>query len=500
MKNIIKNISTQVVLAIAVLLPFGCENSLEDLNVNPNKPAEANIDLVFTHGANNILYKYGRFTNGDDWDLWAGLWTQTFAGNHATGINYDQYDLRNPDSEWDIWYDGFLDLRYVIENGTELEAWTHVGAAQVITAVGLGSLTSYYGSLPWSEALQGVTNPYPAFDTQEQIYNAIFGLLSDAVTNLGRTPNQALATADFVFGGSAQRWLATAYALEARYRNHFSLKDPNGSATAALTAVDNAKTNGFTSGEADFGYPYSGEGTFLNGYFHLFENNQIVASEAFINALQTDNDPRLRAYWNDENVDEAFVGFVGKPNGYGTDNRSFSPIGPKGFYGKSNSTQPITTHFELLFIEAEAAFRAGQLPRAATALNDAIQAQMDLVTPAAIETLTTEGGDVASYQQSITDYIAAFGSETDATITLAKIMTEKHKAMVCMNGESWVDVRRHDHQFPSWLAIPVRQGEVVPVASEFIQRVLYPQESINTNPDNTPRDITIFNKLWIFNP
>lgn len=499
MEKLIRNKWAAGLVALAMLLPMSCETSFDDLNTHPNQPVEANIDLLFSHGANNILYKFGRFTNGSDWDLWAGLWTQTFAGNHATGVNFDQYIVRNPDALWGTWYDGFLDLRSVIEQGTENEAWTHVGASQVITALGLGSLTSYYGGLPWSEALQGSENPYPTFDSQEAVYNAIFGLLDEAVANLQRTPSQALATADIWQNGDAQRWLATAYALQARYENHFSVKDPSGSATRALAAVDLAKGAGFTSGNTDLVFPYSGTGTFQNGFYDLFENNQIIASESFMNALETTNDPRKNAYWNDQNFDGDFVGFLGKSNGFGTDNTAYSPIGPKGYYGKADSPQPIVTHYELLFIEAEAAFRAGDTDRAATAMNAAIKAQLDLVTPTVLETLASEGGDVAAYQQSITDYITNYGSATGATISLEMIMTEKHKAMVCMNGESWVDVRRHDHQYPDWLAIPVTSGGQT-VGTSFIERVLYPQESLNTNPDNTPSNVTIFDRLWIFQP
>ena len=75
-------------------------------------------------------------------------------------------------------------------------------------------------------------------------------------------------------------------------------------------------------------------------------------------------------------------------------------------------------------------------------------------------------------------------------------MTEKYKAMVTMNSEGWVDVRRHNYMYPDYLAIPVDKNGI-PVADQFIQRVLYPQESINTNP-NTPNNVTIFDKLWIF--
>ena len=493
-----KKIYFKIVLSLLIFTPLACEMSLEELNEDPNNPTAANLDLVFTAGENSVLYKFGRFTNGSDWDLWAGLWTQTFAGNHGSGISFDQYQIRNADAVWTTWYDGMGDLKNVIDRGETLEAWHHVGVSQIVTALALGNLTSFYGDIPYSESFQGVNLSQPKMDTQEEIYTTIFTLLSNGITNLQKTPQIPLGTADFVFEGDAAKWIGVAYALEARYRNHFSVKDAAGSATQALTAITNAKTNGFTSSSADLAFPYAGVGVYQNGYFHLFENNQIIASENFMNLLDNTSDPRKEAFWNDENTDGVSVGYVGKKNGFGTSAVSYSPIGPKGYYGKADSKQLIVSHFELLFIEAEAKFRSNDKAGAATALNAAIEAHLDQVTPSYIATLTAAGSSVTAYQQKVTDYKANNANETSATITIEKIMSEKHKAMVCMNGESWVDVRRHDYQYPSYLEIP-EFANGTPVASDFIQRVLYPQESIVGNP-NTPSNVTIFDQLWIFQP
>ncbi len=494
-QNIInyKNIFLFIFSVLTVIT--SCSEEFEEINTDPNNPKEVDIPLVFTSGERSILYKYGRFTNGTDWDLWCGLWIQTFAGNHGNGVNYDLYDILPNASLWDRQYDALNDLKIVISLGTEREAWQHVGASKIISALALGTLTSHYGGIPWSEALSGSENPNPKFDTQEEIYNSMFSLLSEGITDLDKASSITLGEEDFVYNGDVDKWKALAYALEARYRNHFSIKNPSGSATAALTAVDNAKSAGFTEHAYDLIFPYEGADIYLNGYFHLFENNQMIASEVFMNTLINTNDPRKEAYWNTEATDGTVVGYTGKSNGFGTDNASYSPVGPQGFYGKKTSDQLIATHFELLFIEAEAALRSGDADRAATAHNAAIIAQLNLVTPSAIETLTANGGDVSAYQTKISAYITGFASETAGSITLEKIMTEKHKAMFTMNSESWVDVRRHNYDYPANLSIPINDGKAI--ASEFIQRVPYPEESTNTN-SNTPGGVTIFDQLWIF--
>jgi len=76
----------------------------------------------------------------------------------------------------------------VIKRGSETEAWEHVGASKVLISLGLGTLTSVYGALPWSEALKGSEVPYPIFDSQESIYATLLKLLDEAILDLDKMP------------------------------------------------------------------------------------------------------------------------------------------------------------------------------------------------------------------------------------------------------------------------------------------------------------------------
>jgi hypothetical protein len=81
------------------------------------------------------------------------------------------------------------------------------------------------------------------------------------------------------------------------------------------------------------------------------------------------------------------------------------------------------TFFEAKFLEAEAAFRANQPLRAATAYNEAVTANVTKLGVA----------DAA--------FLASVAAETAATITLEKIMTQKYIAMFTQ-CEVWSDWRR----------------------------------------------------------
>ncbi|EDO26090.1 predicted protein, partial [Nematostella vectensis] len=304
-----------------------------------------------------------------------------------------------------------------------------------------------------------------------------------------KTSTLPFGSEDVVYKGSTSKWKGLAYALLARYNNHLSKRDPVGSATKALDFVNKAVTAGFSSNAANFLFPYDGSSDWQNPWFSLFQNNLIVASKKFMDVLKSTNDPRRIAYFQDVDVQGNSVGFVGKPNGSPI-NAKFSPVGPKTFYGKKNSPQFVSTYFELKFIEAEAALRLAtpDKARAATAMNEAIKSQIDLVTTDLKNAMS--GAAKVAYEAEIAAYKATFANETAATITLDKLMTEKRKAMFTMNLESWVDVRRHDYLIPSNIALPLNAK-----LPTFIRRGLYTETSKSRNA-NTPTGVKLQDKLW----
>ncbi len=494
--NIKNNILNGISLVLLMTIIFSCSNlSLDELSVDPNNPTKANLDLLLTNVQADMEAAFD-----NDWNRYAGTFVQTFAGNHATGVSADRYQLTSNDFTqfFDVSYrTGMIDAFQIIRKGTKYNQWQHVGIAKIMMANMLGGLTDVYGDIPYSEAFQGISLSQPKYDTQESIYNEIFSLLETSIVDLNKSTLLPLnPDQDIIFNGDFKKWEATANLLLARYYNHLSKKDPNGSATKALQFVDAAKALGMNN-NWNFDYDYDGSANWINTWHELFENNLIIASEKFMNLLKTNNDPRLKAYWDDRPFNYpntgGVLGFVGKPNGDPTGSASYSPVGPNTYYGKKDSPLLIATYFELLFIEAEAAMRANNPGRAASALNAAIKAQLDLVTPSVIALLTAEGGDLVAYATEVSNYITTHASETAATVTLEKIMTEKYKAMFTMNIETWTDMRRHDFAFPGggYMSLPNNS-----TLSEYIRRGLYPQSELDNNNKNVPTGITMTNKLW----
>ena len=128
------------------------------------------------------------------------------------------------------------------------------------------------------------------------------------------------------------------------------------------------------------------------------------------------------------------------------------------------------------FIEAEAAFRSNDLPRAYAAYIEGITANMNKmgVTPT----------DRDAY---INDPSVSVGA---SNLTLALIFKEKYKALFLM-PVTWDDARRFDYGYQDF-HLPVNV-----VASTFVRRLLYPVTvEVSRNSANVPSVTDVTQKLW----
>lgn len=487
-----------------------CKKTLDSMigyNKNENNPSSASSSSLLTAAEfSGVMVDEGSFISGTsaggDGDGFLGIFAGHFAGNHAEGVNFNQYILKHGDFQFlfnDAYVSSLMNLKQLILNAQSDEEG-YVGIAEILQGYQLGYLTAVYGDIPWSQALDVLKYPHPIYDAQTDIYATAQALLSDGIAKVNAanaSATDASVEGDIIYGGDFGKWAAAAYLLKARFYNHFSKKDPSGSATSALLMVDSAKLAGFTAnGDAgNFALPYDGlTGTTTNPWYGMWTNGMLAANQPFLDTMMAQNDPRINAYFTSINgVTGDNVYGLGKVQSGVVGNGDYMGIGPDtwSYFGQKTSSVEMATYPELLMIEAEAALRAGNPGRAATAHNAAITDQINAVLslPAS---QTSDKNKVAAY-------LAKYASETAGTITLEKIMTEKHKLMFSMEAESWMDVRRTGNQYPAWLKIPVVDETVaspVPVASSWIQRLLYPQSELDKNAASVPA-ATIFDKIPI---
>ena len=125
-------------------------------------------------------------------------------------------------------------------------------------ALSLGNLTSMWGDVPYSEALEGSEILSPLYNNQEYVYEQIQTLLNEAIMELEmENPGVKPAGDDLIFSGNTTKWIQAAWALKARYYIHLSKRasdlefDP---AAKALEAIPNAISQSDDDLEYYFGY------------------------------------------------------------------------------------------------------------------------------------------------------------------------------------------------------------------------------------------------------
>jgi hypothetical protein len=402
----------------ATLLFSSCAKFVDGYEVSPNSPSQATLGLMLTSVEVATFSNYtGQLAR------LSSVMVQTQAGTQFQFEDIANYAIRegDNDNEWaDIYTRGMLNAKTMIEQaGTTSPHYAGVG--KVLLAMNLGLATDLWGDVPYTEALMGLQGEAafnPAYDSQESVYAALESLLTSAVADLGQA-NSLLSPGsdDLIFGGDLNQWTITAHVLAARYANHLSKRDPQGSAQRAIAHLNNAVAAGLDP-SSDCNAVFGVNGNELNQWYAFNQSREdyIKMGGALVDLMTAINDPRLDEY---AGTDDA-GGISG--TALGSFSTSTSDIG--SFFGSENSSLPLVTYVEALFIAAEAAYRLGDLAAAADAHNEAIIAHVELVN----------GFSDPAYE-------AAQASETAATISLEKIMTHKWVASFTQ-VESWTDWRR----------------------------------------------------------
>lgn len=452
---------------LAVSLMFSsCSNFVDGYELSPNDPlaSDATPNLLLTVAEVSAFSSYtGQLART------AAILTQQQAGVQAQYEAIAAYTILPGDNvnEWEsIYSNGLTNSQTLIDLAGDENPY-YRGIARVLKAMHLGIATDFWGDIPNSQALQGVGNFTPAYDAQEAVIADIQALLDGAITDFGAaaTDNIELpGSDDLIFGGDMTAWNLSAHILKARYHNRLSERDPTGSATAALAALDAAFGAGLSGPEDDMNAVFGDAGNELNQWY-AFEQERggyMTMGAFFVDTLLGLDDPRLAVY-----ADTTTAGiYEGTP--LGSLNPDVSVVGP--YFSSPTAPMPLITYVEAKFIEAEAALRSGNAGRAATAYNDAVQTHIEQITGSAPSAA----------------YIAANADEDASSISLEKIMFQKYIAMFTQ-PEVWADWRRTGQ--PSLSPDPRSTQGQIPL------RFPTPQSEIDYN-SNAPEIMNIFMPVW----
>jgi hypothetical protein len=198
-------------LIVALALGFtSCENYFGDVNVNPNSPIDASVDVILTAVEVEVADIYG-----DDFSRYSSILTQQCEGvarQWSSANNYTGYVPSNFNTAWVNTYANIFNEAFILKNKAAEAGSNHYeGIANTLIAFHLMNATDVWGDMPYTEALNGLDNTSPTFDSQESLYNEVFALLDAAIAKFGQDAGpQVPGGDDVIYGGDIAAWTAAA--------------------------------------------------------------------------------------------------------------------------------------------------------------------------------------------------------------------------------------------------------------------------------------------------
>ena len=445
------------ILIIATLF-VSCSKMVEGINDDPNNPTDSDPNTMLT----SIMVGNMNIQEGD-LARFAGMWSGYFRGFTQQYQSYQQYSViaRNFDDAWQIVYSGnYKNIKILKQKAIAVNNKRMLGVVQVLEANLMGTATSLWGDIPYSQAANDQF-PNPAFDAQAGVYATVQTLLDSAIVNLNSTAFIDFAAQDIHFAGNMPRWIQTANTLKARY--FLQTRDYARALTAAQNGI-NAQANNFMAPH------YATSRGAFNLYFQflsLDRPNWMDATGRYganlINPTGTGNRS------NAKTVERARWSYFYNS----ATNLNFTL---NGFFGQ-NTFFPLASFAENLLILAEADARLNGFTAGLSRLNT-YRAYMN--TGAYINTTYLTTGNFR-YDPYVAADFSAGGMENAGTAPIAQdrallreILEERYVTFIGQI-EGFNDLRRTFKENDIRVNVPLNFGTVFP------QRFIYPQVEIDIN-------------------
>ncbi|NVK53686.1 MAG: SusD/RagB family nutrient-binding outer membrane lipoprotein [Flavobacteriaceae bacterium] len=344
-----KYINKIALMLLAVVFSFSACDTVDfgDKNVNPNSPSNASTALLMTNAQRTV----------------SGYISATTANLYVQYLSNGQYDeeSRYQTLNWSPNYGVITNLNRIIELNenpdTKVAAQANGSNANQIAVANL--LKSYYfnimtdrwGMLPFSEANKGLDNPFPKYDTQQEIYNGIFAMIDNALSTMSSSNGP---TGDILFGGNMATWAKFGNTLKMTMALRLAKADP---ATGKAKFLE-SYTKAISSVSENLKYTYLKENTNDNPWQDRFESRRdYLMSDTFVNKMigaGTDTapqDPRLAKM---ADVSNSTLKYAGAP--YGASNSTVDNYSwiTKDIIFKGDAPLMIFTYAEVCFARAEA--------------------------------------------------------------------------------------------------------------------------------------------------
>ena len=285
-----KKIFNIISLALVMIVIASCDSGFEELNTSKTASSSLDPSLIL----NNAIIN----SSPDDSQLNFELAIVQQVTSPNTGVlEGGNFNKNNPNSSIGNWRDYYRNVvRYtsdVIARTSEDDALSNLtNKARIIQANAFMIITDTYGDVPYAEGGKGYIdqNFFPAYQDQQTIYQGIISELKSASDALDAAKS---SNTDVLYNGDIAKWKKLGYSLLLRAGMHLSEVDP---ATAEST-VAAAFAGGVILNNADnAAVRHDGNyGNLTANILNATEAANFYLAKPFVDALQSNNDPRLPA-------------------------------------------------------------------------------------------------------------------------------------------------------------------------------------------------------------
>jgi Starch-binding associating with outer membrane len=414
-----------------------------------------------------------------------GLYCQYFSETQYTDVSL--YQL--PQLDYGVYNGSLYDCQVIINQNTVNPALAsasgsnkdQIAIAKIIKSYVYSRTTDKWGDVPYSAALQGASNIYPKYDTQEDIYKGMLKDLRDAVAGFD---NGAPIKGDVIYGGDISKWKKLANSLRMLIALRMSKVYPAAGALAATEfAAAFADPAGTISSNADnFTLNYPG-GIYRSPFYNLYDGrNDFAISKTLTDILTTMSDAR-RSEFSTSNT--------GFPYGLTRDDAITIPSSDKilkaSYRDDVNDNVVMISAAMVLLAKAEGLERGWVASQGTAEAEIAYKAAIDQsyaqwgVTGAAAyygagaaANYTAGTGSAAAGQNSFGSIVA--GQNATTTSKLERIALQRYIATYPNGGEGWFEWRRTG--FPKLFATT----KAINASKQIPRRYVYGQQEIALNP------------------
>ena len=501
----VKNIILRL-LGFSLLALSSCEKTFDELEKDSNRAVQVPASLVLQSIEYNVMNDNGRPFSAEM------RWNQFYCSNYNYYAN-NEYNLGQMPNQ-------YTTLKNVVKMEEEAKK---LGLADVNGYSALGKFFRAYffdqmskrvGDLPMTDALKGIANTAPKYDSQKVIYVQILKWLDDANADLTTLIAKGeTVSGDFYFGGDLKKWQKVVNAYRLRVLITLSKKDTDAelgvkakfaemvtNATKYPMMASNAESlqfvwnsfNKYPSNPDNFGFDATRQNmasTYVGFLTSIQDPRVMVTCEPAGSDLKAGKLPSdytaYRGAGSGDNIDDMAKN-AGLSNGAG-----FAP-GIYSFQSRSRYYQNYTGentfivgYPELCFNIAEGYARGWATGSAEDWYKKGIKAShafYGIVEGANTFTYSKTGTRDAADQ---TKYSVNFNFDTyDATNAIQKIVSQKYAAFFMNSGmEAYFNWRRTG--FPAFSS-GVGNGN----SNRIAQRWIYPTTERTANATNYTAAIT----------